>query len=509
MAQSEAVHWQGDLESAKTVAKQTNRLVLIHFWATTCGPCVALEKNVFSQPSVAGAIEAQFVPVKLNADQNTATAEYYGISRVPTDVVITPDGQVVGKLISPPTPGAYVAELTSVANQYATRLGQQYAQAATNAPVPSQINSAYANLPISQNVAAAAAPTMPHLGQEGQSVAAMSMGTVGGRGGTFGSVGAAATGNTGVGGSYLPSAGAASSSPIVGNTQANAGAVGGGPAIVGPPPLIINNVAARPVSQSIPAHQIAQQPVGSSPAAVNNPYFSQAGAGSAGAALAGQGAVAQYGSTANAYVAPNESMAAAAPVVSAAPAASSIPAVPVAAAGLAPGSYGFAQAIPNPPAATTMVGATGASSSPVASSNVAPSTSAVPDPRLLPPGAPALAFDGYCAVSMRNTWKWIPGNPQYGIVHLGRTYWFAGPEEQKQFWTDPARYAPALSGNDPVMAIDHRQNVPGKREHSLDYDGLFYMFASEATLQQFTANPSRYAASVRQAMGLPRGRLVR
>ena len=70
-------------------------------------------------------------------------------------------------------------------------------------------------------------------------------------------------------------------------------------------------------------------------------------------------------------------------------------------------------------------------------------------------------------------------------------------------------YINALSGMDPVLAIDHQQQVPGKREHSIDYDGLFYMFSSEATLAQFTANPERYAASVRQAMGIPRGRLVR
>jgi YHS domain-containing protein len=38
---------------------------------------------------------------------------------------------------------------------------------------------------------------------------------------------------------------------------------------------------------------------------------------------------------------------------------------------------------------------------------------------------------------------------------------------------------------------------------------LFYMFASEATLQQFTANPQKYSSGVRQAMGIPRGRLVR
>src|SRR5215218_281309 len=103
-AQQEAIHWHKDLESAKVVAKETNRLVLVHFWTPSCGPCMALNQNVFNQPGVANAIETQFVPVKLNADENSATATSYGITRVPTDVVVTPDGQMVAKLVSPPTP---------------------------------------------------------------------------------------------------------------------------------------------------------------------------------------------------------------------------------------------------------------------------------------------------------------------------------------------------------------------------------------------------------------------
>ena len=122
-AQQDAVHWHNDLESAKVVAKESGRLVLVHFWTPSCGPCKALERNVFSQPAVAMALETQFVPVKLNADENSATAESFGISRVPTDVVITPNGQVVGKLISPPTPTAYIAELSSLSTRYATQLG--------------------------------------------------------------------------------------------------------------------------------------------------------------------------------------------------------------------------------------------------------------------------------------------------------------------------------------------------------------------------------------------------
>ena len=113
-----AFSWQHDLEAAKTLAKQTNRLVLVHFWTPSCAPCLTLDQTVFNQAGVAAAIEARFVPVKLNANENSATAQGFGITRVPTDVILTPDGHVVGKLISPPTPAGYVAELNQVAAAY-------------------------------------------------------------------------------------------------------------------------------------------------------------------------------------------------------------------------------------------------------------------------------------------------------------------------------------------------------------------------------------------------------
>jgi thiol-disulfide isomerase/thioredoxin len=145
------IHWQQDLEAAKTAAKQTGRLVLVHFWTPSCAPCLVLDQTVFNQPGVAAAVEAQFVPVKLNANENPATAQGFGITRVPTDVILTADGQVVGKLISPPTPAGYIAELNQVASQYSSTPGQAFANAAAKAPAPSQLNPAYANLPLNPN----------------------------------------------------------------------------------------------------------------------------------------------------------------------------------------------------------------------------------------------------------------------------------------------------------------------------------------------------------------------
>ncbi len=483
-AQQDSIHWHQDLESAKVVAKETKRLLLIHFWTPSCGPCMALERNVFNQPGVAAAIEAQFVPVKLNADENSATAQWYGISRVPTDVVATADGQIIAKSVSPPTPAAYVAELTSTANKYASRLGQAYTMAASAAPVQSQLNSAYAKLPVSQSLPAALAP---------QAAASPQSAPAG--------VPNSATAPPSMLGSPLPTATASLPAASPGFPTVPTPTSPVRPAITQSPP---NPVSAIPVAQSTPAQappaatysQLAAQPV---PQTVMNPALT------AKPALAAQppitpidtpAAPPAQASSLNLAAATLPQAAAPPPIMPQQPALPSLQSQPV------------IPANPAAIAATTPV----SPAVPVVTNPGAPPTSGIAtasNSRQLPPGSPPLAFDGYCPVSMRNQWKWIPGNPQYGIVHLGRTYWFAGPEEQKQFWTDPTRYAPAMSGNDPVMAIDHQQQVEGKREHSLDYDGLFYMFASEATLQQFAANPAKYAAGVRQAMGLPRGRLVR
>jgi YHS domain-containing protein/thiol-disulfide isomerase/thioredoxin len=383
-AYSSGIQWQHDLDSAKAIAKQTGRLVLVHFWTPTCGPCAMLEQNVFNQPGVASALQAQFVPVKLNANEHPETAQAFGITRVPTDVILSADGMVVGRLISPPTPAAYVAETTQVARQHVTRLGGTFTEVAAAAPVPPTLNTAYANLQIPAATPAALSEQFAASNHDRRTAAS----------GPFAALAPA----------MIPPAALAAHTPA--------------PSVVTTPqPVPPQYNPVPPVNIDVPPTHSPQQ--------VSNPYA--------------------------------------------------------------------------PPPGRVMQQRAGAT-------DLSPPA---PDPRVLPPGAPSLGFDGFCPVSMRTQWKWVPGDPRWGIVHRGRTYWFAGQAEQQQFWAEPDRYSPALSGMDPVLAIDHSQQVPGKREHSICYDNLFYMFASEATLQQFTSTPERYAVGVRRAMGIQRGRLVR
>jgi len=97
----------------------------------------------------------------------------------------------------------------------------------------------------------------------------------------------------------------------------------------------------------------------------------------------------------------------------------------------------------------------------------------------------------------------VTGDVRYGAVHLGQTYLFAGPEQQRKFMANPYYYAPAISGLDPILAFDHGQKVPGKREHGVTYgDGparRVYLFANEANLAKFQRDTLRYTHAVRQA----------
>ena len=114
-------------------------------------------------------------------------------------------------------------------------------------------------------------------------------------------------------------------------------------------------------------------------------------------------------------------------------------------------------------------------------------------PQQVPAGNPPLGMDGYCSVTLCEKQQWVLGDRQWGAIHRGRTYLFTGQEEQRRFLADADRYAPVISGNDVVLAIDQGQTVPGMREHGVYFGNRVYLFSGEASLEKFSRNPNLYA----------------
>lgn len=116
------------------------------------------------------------------------------------------------------------------------------------------------------------------------------------------------------------------------------------------------------------------------------------------------------------------------------------------------------------------------------------------------PGAPLpLGLEGYCAVTLVEKGQWVEGRAKWGVRHRGRTYLFAGPDEQRGFLANPDRFAPGLSGDDPVLAIDGGKRVGGQRQYGVSYRSRIYLFSSPDTQAAFRSDPQKYAQRVQLA----------
>ncbi len=453
--QAEPITWRHNLDAAKVEASRTGKLVLVHFYTNSCGPCKKLERDVFSQPQIAAAMQQHYIPVKLNADESPALANMFQIRRVPTEVVLTPQGSVVQTLSCPLQPAPYGTQLVNVATHYNKQVVQPPS-------VQKRVNSAYANLKIgqppshqspgSQPTRAASpvpAPTnVPNVTSNPYFTAAAPV-----KKSTEETVAATKPPDT------LPAPPKATANPTQ-NRYAMAP--------IAQPPSAQAPTAQAPIARTRVAQPPAAQAAGAQPPAVASPAIVQA-------PQAKPPAVKQ----------PETKQQAAEQIASS---ASPVVTAPSSDEGKVANSTAQ-QAVTTPAAAAQQPAVV-----------VAPVAKADVWPPVLPEGTPELGFEGYCPVSLQQSQKWVRGNKTYGAIHRGRTYLFAGEGERQKFLASPDAYSPVFSGNDPVKMLDENEQVAGSRKYGFEYRNAFYLFSSNETMERFASQPDKYSAGVRQAM---------
>lgn len=83
---SAKIKWVYDMQTAKAMTLSENKLIVIDFWATWCGPCNKMELEFWSTDEVKG-FENNMIFLKVDVDTNRALAQQYGVRGIPYVVV--------------------------------------------------------------------------------------------------------------------------------------------------------------------------------------------------------------------------------------------------------------------------------------------------------------------------------------------------------------------------------------------------------------------------------------
>lgn len=124
-------------EAACQQAAKENKLVLIDFYTTWCGPCKLLDKNTWTDPEVIKQVSDKAVALRIDAEKETGLASRYKIDVYPTILLLKPDGTQVDRLVGYREPKAFLADFTAALSgkDSVARAVEAVKQAGTNDPM--------------------------------------------------------------------------------------------------------------------------------------------------------------------------------------------------------------------------------------------------------------------------------------------------------------------------------------------------------------------------------------
>jgi YHS domain-containing protein len=534
---SAAVPWHPDLPAARRASEGSKRPVLAIFTASWSSSSATLDRTTLASDEAVALIQACFEPVCIDVDANPDATRRLGITKVPTACIMSSQEQVLSKFELPETPAGFVAAAARAIQEAAVAAAARHHQDVADvsaarrpfADVPEAAGLGQQAFGDGRNPLRTAATgeirgTVPPGGQAISAVAAKVRMLS-----DFASDAApAGGGHDAIAASFRePPYRDATFAPPTNATGVPPADTGRAWESVASTTTVVPARPANAVDPTPPAEPAAAPAPTTTPATSNLATAAAPPAPAAASPLAGT--VAQKplsietspsapapanGRSAPWLGLPQREQVAAAPQP--APPASQAQAAPqgrqAQSAQPTPGdrSSALAEAKPQKPATSTSSSLLAAIQKPftmfgkptdtkptapkMEAAKPAPASTAtaaaVPDSY----GSMPVGLEGYCPVTLAERGAWVEGRAQWGVRHRGRTYLFASAEQQQAFLADPDRYAPVLSGDDPVLALDAGKSAPGQRRYGVTYQSRTYLFSSSETRDAFAANPQRYTS---------------
>jgi len=506
---ADQVQWAPNIDQARLMAAQQNKLLLIHFWSPMCGPCKTVDAKVFPNSAVGAAINQNFVALKVNAASNEGRqlTAHFNVEQVPTDVVSTVAGKALHRMVSDTNPSLYAQKISTLGQQFAMK-AKYSPQARSQQPQQTQAVKKYENRPMQT----AMVGTEPPLGTPAVSDSQLGVTT------SPLSPNTAVARRPGVNPNMLPGRGLGNQQPGYTAPQIGAG-------------NRFSSTTQTPAAQTQPQRSAATNYANNTQSyspSISNPY-AKAGVSQSNVPQQTQPAptnkfvnpnVSQQVATTPAYSAPSYStqqntnvppttngpaMGAAAsnfvnPTAQGAPLATSQPLNPQLVTQQTPAQTVTRQTVApqtlNPMAAGPRVAANPGLANPSDGSPIPSSADS------------SVGLEGRCPVWLITNGSWKKGDKRWGAVHRGKTYLFSSQEAQQKFLAAPDDFSPVLAGMDIVRLASDGAVAQGTRRYGVLFDddgsgprrSRMFLFDSVDTRNRFEADPDMFLQPVMQAV---------
>lgn len=110
----EGAFFTGTFDEALAEAKARDRVVMVDFYTTWCGPCKLLDRYTWPDTEVQAWLKKNTVAMKVDADRNRPLAARYRIRSYPTMVFIAPDGREIDRTVGFQQPRPFLANAARI-----------------------------------------------------------------------------------------------------------------------------------------------------------------------------------------------------------------------------------------------------------------------------------------------------------------------------------------------------------------------------------------------------------
>jgi thioredoxin-related protein len=95
ISEKSEIKWYSYKDGMEKIKKE-NKKGFLHFYTNWCTFCKLMNSNTFSDPKVISYLNDNFVPIRINAEQEQDVAKSYNVNRFPTTFFIAEDISSIG-----------------------------------------------------------------------------------------------------------------------------------------------------------------------------------------------------------------------------------------------------------------------------------------------------------------------------------------------------------------------------------------------------------------------------